>query len=80
MEAPFSKRLMWRIEAWAHTAVTAIVGRLPPQTVFHFGEAVGKMIWPLMKGRQKTIARNLRIAGIVDGGASTDELAKRSFM
>lgn len=80
MEAPFTKRLTWRIEAWAHTAVTAVVGHLPPQTVFHFGEVVGKMIWPLMKGRQKTIARNLRIAGIAVGGASIEELAKRSFV
>ncbi len=80
MEAPFAKRLMWRIEALAHTAVAAVVGLMPPVTVFHFGEIVGKLIWPLMKARQKTIARNLRIAGIADGSVSVEELAKQNFI
>ena len=80
MDAPFRKRLTWRIEAWAHTAVAALVGHLPPRAVFHFGEAVGKMIWPLMKARQKTIARNLRIAGVGDGTMAIEELARQNFI
>lgn len=80
MGASFSKRLSWRIEAWAHSAIAAIVGRLPPETVFIFGEFVGKLVWPLMKARQKTIGRNLRIAGVANKFVSIDELAKQSFI
>ena len=79
MAASFLKRLTWRMEAWAHSAVAAVVGRLPPESVFVLGEFVGKMIWPVMKARQTTIARNLRIAGIADG-RDCGEMAKRSFI
>lgn len=80
MGAPFKKQLIWRIEAWAHTAVAALVGSLPPQSVFHFGEAVGKMIWPFMKARQVTIARNLRIAGVVSEEICIEDYARQNFV
>ncbi len=81
MEESFSKRFKWRIEAWAHTVVAFLVGQLPPETVFVFGEFVGKAIWPLMKGRQRTIARNLRIAGGSGvGKEGIEESAKRNFI
>lgn len=81
MEATFSKRLKWRAEAWAHSAVAAVVGRLPAESVFRFGEFVGKLIWPLMKGRQQTIARNLRISGQWQpGGEELEVAARRNFV
>lgn len=63
MDAPYSKMLKWRVEAWAHSVVATIVGRLPSDSVFRFGEALGRLVWPLMKERRATIIRNLRIAG-----------------
>lgn len=81
MEAGLSKRLKWRAEAAVHSGLAAVLRQLPVESVFVFGEFLGKMIWPLMKARQKTIARNLRIA--LDGGHTADEiaaLAKGSFI
>lgn len=76
----FTKRLSWRVEAAAHSGLAAIMRLLPAESVFIFGEFLGKLIWPLMKKRQKTIARNLRIA--TEGKYSPDEIdsmARRSF-
>ncbi|MBG7608881.1 MAG: hypothetical protein IZT59_12770 [Verrucomicrobia bacterium] len=81
MAADFSKRLSWRMEAAAHSVVAAVMRQLPVERVFVFGEFLGKLIWPLMKKRQKTIARNLRIA--TEGKFTPDEIdvmAHRSFV
>ena len=81
MGAQLSKRLKWRAEAAGHLALAAVLRQLPVESVFVFGEFLGKMIWPLMKGRQKTIVRNLRIA--LNGTCTADEiekLAKDSFI
>ncbi len=80
MAARFSKRVSWRIEAWAYSFIAAVVSLLPPGGVFLFGEVVGKMIWPLMTARQKTVARNLRISGIAAETGSVAGLAKQSFI
>lgn len=79
MEASFSKRAKWRLETAAYAVVGAMLRQLPVETVFVLGEFLGKMIWPLMKGRQHTIMRNLRIAG----AGRPDEivsLARASFV
>ncbi|QTN33447.1 hypothetical protein HZ994_14350 [Akkermansiaceae bacterium] len=81
MAAGFSKRLKWRAEAALHSGLAAVLRQLPVESVFTFGEFLGKMIWPLMKGRQKTIGRNLRIA--LDGVHAEDEIgemARASFI
>lgn len=81
MDAGFSKRLKWRAEAAAHGAVALLLRRLPVESVFVFGEFIGKMIWPLMKGRKISIVRNFRIA--LDGEHTADEIeaiAKESFI
>ncbi len=69
------------MEAAAHSVVAAVMRQLPVERVFVFGEFLGKLIWPLMKKRQKTIARNLRIA--TEGKFTPDEIdvmAHRSFV
>jgi Kdo2-lipid IVA lauroyltransferase/acyltransferase len=81
MAESFSKRLSWRVEAAAHSAVAALMRLLSAESVFIFGEFLGEVVWPLMKKRQKTIARNLRIA--TEGKYSPDEIdvmAQRSFV
>lgn len=81
MDAPISMRLKWRAEAAVHWALAAVLRQLPVETAFVFGESIGKMIWPLMKGRQKTIVRNLRIA--LEGQGTPEEIeamAKESFI
>ncbi len=75
----FSKRLKWRIEATAHVAVGAVIRQLPAETVFTLGEFLGKLIWPLMRGRRNSITRNLRIAGMADV-EGVDEAARLSFI
>lgn len=80
MAESFTKRLSWRVEAAAHTGLAALMRLLPAESVFVFGEFLAKLIWPLMKKRQKTIARNLRIA--TEGKYTPDEIdlmAQRSF-
>lgn len=79
MTARLSKRLKWRIEAAAHSAVGAVMRQLPAETVFTLGELLGKLIWPLMSGRRNTIARNLRIAGMV-GAEGSGKAARLSFI
>jgi KDO2-lipid IV(A) lauroyltransferase len=71
MEDGWLKNLKWRIEAWAHSAVAALFRQLPAETVFVIGEFLGRAIWPFMRARRNTIARNLRIAG----AASAEESA-----
>ena len=69
------------MEAAAHSVVAAVMRQLPVERGFVFGEFLGKLIWPLMKKRQKTIARNLRIA--TEGKFTPDEIdvmAHRSFV
>lgn len=76
MEAGFVKKLKWRAEAGAHSAVAAVLRQLPAETVFAIGEFLGRAIWPFMNGRRRTIERNLRIAGEV--GAEEGEAAART--
>lgn len=81
MGAGFSKRLKWRVEAAAHSAVGKVLRQLPAETVFVFGEFLGRLIWPFLKGRKHAILRNLRIA--LDGGHTPDEIeamARASFV
>jgi KDO2-lipid IV(A) lauroyltransferase len=79
MEAGFVKRLKWRIEAGAHSAVAVMLRQLPAETVFVIGEWLGCVLWLFMKGRGKTIARNLRIAGEV-GAEGSETAARTSFV
>jgi KDO2-lipid IV(A) lauroyltransferase len=79
MEAGFSKRLKWRLEAGVHWLVAVVLRQFPAQTVFVIGEFFGRLIWPLMKGRQKIVARNLRIAGVTGPEGSESE-ARLSFI
>ncbi|MGJ8634400.1 MAG: lysophospholipid acyltransferase family protein [Luteolibacter sp.] len=81
MEAPFFKKLTWRIEAAAHTAIAAVLKQLPPETVFITGEFIGKLIWPFMTQRQNTIMRNLRIVTAPETDlANIRTLARESFI
>ena len=81
MEAKFSKRISWHIEAAAHTAIASVLKHLPPETVFIVGEFLGKIIWPLMPGRQNTIMRNLRIITAPNTDmANIRQLARESFI
>lgn len=68
----YRKRLGWRVEAAAHTAVSMVLRRLPTETVFRLGEGFGRVIRPFFKERMRTIVRNLRIAGIGGGGGDMD--------
>ena len=79
MEAGWFKNLKWRIEAWAHSAVAALFRQLPAGTVFVIGEFLGRAIWPFMKARRNTIARNLRIAGAA-GAEESGSAARESFI
>ena len=80
MKAGFGKRLSWRIEAGAHTLVAALMRLLPASDVFRFGEFLGRLIWPLMKSRQKVIVRNLRIALAPIELADAEKMARESFI
>lgn len=80
MAAGFGKRLSWRLEASGHTLVAGVMRFLPAKDVFSFGEFVGKLIWPLMKSRQRLIARNLRIALAPLDPAEADRMARASFI
>lgn len=69
------------MEAAAHSVVAVLMRPLSAESVFIFGEFLGEGVWPLMKKRQKTIMRNLRIA--TEGKYSPDEIdvmAQRSFV
>jgi len=79
MEAGFVKKLKWRIEAGAHSAVSAVFRQLPAETVFALGEFLGRVIWPFLGTRRKTIERNLRIAGVV-GAEECEAAARKSFI
>lgn len=76
MEADFGKKLKWRIEAGAHSGVAALLRLLPAEAVFAVGEFLGRSLWPFMKGRRNTIARNIRIAS--EAGAEQSEAAARA--
>lgn len=81
MAKSFSKRLSWRLEAGAHSVIAVVMRRLPVGRVFVCGEFLGRLMWPWMKKRRRTIARNLRIA--TEGKFSPDEIdemARRSFV
>jgi KDO2-lipid IV(A) lauroyltransferase len=79
MEAGFVKKLKWRIEAGAHSCVSAVFRQLPAETVFALGEFLGRVIWPFLGARRKTIERNLRIAGVV-GAEESERAARKSFI
>ena len=79
MEAGFVKKAKWRVEAWAHSAVAALFRQLAAETVFAVGECLGRAIWPFMKVRRNTIARNLRIVGAV-GAEGSESAARESFI
>lgn len=79
MEAGFVKKLKWRIEAGAHSAVSAVFRQLPAETVFALGEFLGRVIWPFLGARRKTIERNLRIAGAC-GAEESESIARSSFI
>ncbi len=79
MEAGFVKKAKWRVEAWAHSAVAALFRQLAAETVFAVGECLGRVIWPFMKVRRNTIARNLRIVGAV-GAEGSESAARESFI
>lgn len=80
MAAGFGKRLSWRLEAAGHSLVGAVMKHLPAADVFSFGEFVGKLIWPLMKSRQRLIVRNLRIALAPLDPVEADRMARASFV
>ncbi|WP_411827137.1 lysophospholipid acyltransferase family protein [Luteolibacter sp. AS25] len=76
-----TKNIKWQAEAAMHSVVARFLRLVSPPTVFKCGEFVGKMIWPFMRNRQRSIERNLRIATC--GSLSIKEaraLGKRSFI
>lgn len=79
MEAGFVKKLKWRIEAGTHSGTAALLRLLPAETVFAVGEFLGRALWPFIKGRRNTIARNIRIAGEV-GAEESEAAARTSFI
>ena len=80
MIVTFGKRISWRLEAFGHALVTALMRLLPAETVFRIGEFVGKLLWPIMKGRREIIIRNLRIACAPLEFETAEKMAKESFV
>ena len=78
---PFSKRLQWRLECFAHSVIELIARPMPGPWVFHFGEALAGVAWYFMLKRRRIVLRNLRIAYCDQ--MDLDEikkLAKKSFV
>lgn len=78
---PFSKRLQWRLECFAHSVIESIARLMPGPWVFHFGEALAGVAWHFMPNRRRIVLRNLRIAYCDQ--MELDEikqLAKKSFV
>ena len=80
MVAGFGKRLSWRVEAFGHSFVAFLISFLSAGDVFLFGEALGKLIWPLMKARRVIILRNLRIAYAPLDFEEAEKMARASFI
>lgn len=81
MTASFTKRLKWNLEAGMHSGIALLLRPFSPIAVFKTGEFLGKIIWPLIKKRQRIIERNLRIA--IGEDISIPEaraLGKKSFI
>lgn len=60
-EAPFKRRLKWRIEAIAFSAYSALMRLLPVDRASAFGGALLKMLGP-HTGVERTVQKNLRLA------------------
>lgn len=78
---PFSKRLQWRLECFAHSVIEFIARLMPGPWVFHLGEALAGVAWHFMPNRRRIVLRNLRIAYCDQ--MELDEikkLAKKSFV
>ena len=78
---PFSKRLQWRLEYFAHSVIEFIARLMPGPWVFHLGEALAGVAWHFMPRRRRIVLRNLRIAYCDQ--MELDEikqLAKKSFV
>lgn len=80
MTVTFGKRISWRLEAFGHALVAALMRLLPAETVFRIGELVGRLLWPIMKGRREIIIRNLRIACAPLEFEMAEKMAKESFV
>jgi KDO2-lipid IV(A) lauroyltransferase len=80
MGAGFGKRLSWRLEAFGHSLLAALISFLPAEHVFRFGELSGKIIWPMMKTRRAIILRNLRIACAPLDNQAAEKMARDSFI
>lgn len=80
MSAGFGKRLTWRLEAFGHSFVAAFMRLLPAEDVFRFGEFIGKLMWPMVNLRRRSIVRNLRIACAPLDPAEADRMARESFI
>jgi KDO2-lipid IV(A) lauroyltransferase len=80
MIVTFGKRISWRLEAFGHALVAALMRLLPAETVFLIGEFVGNLLWPMMKSRREIIIRNLRIACAPLEFEKAEEMAKESFV
>ncbi|MES2980965.1 MAG: hypothetical protein V4727_01530 [Verrucomicrobiota bacterium] len=72
--------MSWRLEAFGHSFVAALMGFLPAALVFRLGEFVGKLIWPMMKSRRAIILRNLRIACAPLEFEAVEKMARESFI
>jgi Kdo2-lipid IVA lauroyltransferase/acyltransferase len=58
----FFDRVKWRIEQGAYLAMEKVLGAIPLEVVFDFGEKLGDLAWHFAKARREDVTRNLRIA------------------
>ena len=77
---PLAKRVKWRVEAIVHGVVEVLAGCLPLRVVARAGRFLGAIACALMKGRRRTVERNLRIAfGDVCAGSELVDLRDEVF-
>lgn len=77
---PAIKKLRWRLEYLAQSAIECLAALLPGPLAFRFGEALGMLAWRLLPVRRRIVLRNLRIAHAGEKDiAEIRRLARESF-
>ncbi len=75
-----TRRIKWRVEWLAQSAVEWVILRLPGPIVFRFGSALGSLLWHIMGHRRRIVLKNLRIAFAGEKSLpELRELARQSF-
>ncbi len=70
----------WRLEWLVQVGVEKLAGRLPGRCVFKLGEALGGLLWHVMRERRNIVLRNLRVAFHGEHDIETlREMARQSF-